>query len=436
MTGFGKDVSELSSVNDTLVKAMTSANVDLTMLGESMKYVGPVALSAGISFEETAAAVALLGNAGIQGSMAGTALRGAMTRLLTPSGEAATAMKKLGINALDSEGNLKSMTDIVKQLENSGMSTADAMTIFGQRAGPAMLALVEQGSGALSDMEESLLGAGGIAKQVADTQMEGLGGAITELKSAFEGLMIALSEDVIPIVTKLVDKLVPLLRKFTSLPQPVKIIIVAMAGLAAVVGPILILVGMMIPAITALSGVFAILSISMGPITLAILGIAAAITAGIIIWKNWDKIVAAFSKTWDKVWGAIEAPVRIALAAIKGYINLIIADLNRLIRGANLIDIKVPSWVPGLGGKGFNVNIPEIPKLASGGIVSKPTMAMIGEGGPEAVVPLNKAGGIGTTIVINITGPTYGFDDFDAKVAKAIRDGVRRGGFGGVLVTG
>ena len=118
---------------------------------------------------------------------------------------------------------------------------------------------------------------------------------------------------------------------------------------------------------------------------------------------------------------------------IKGYVNLWIEALNFLIRGANMINIKVPSWVPKFGGKGFSFNIPEIPKLASGGIVTSPTVAMIGERGPEAVIPLSK-GGVGG-ITINILGPTYGFDDFERRVGEAIVDGVRRGGFSRILAT-
>ena len=483
LTGFGKNTSELAHVNDVLVKAMTSANVDLTMLGESMKYVGPVAKSAGMGFEETAAAVALLGNAGIQGSMAGTALRGAMTKLLTPSEDAANVMAKLGVNALDSEGNLKSFTGIVGELEKSGASTADMMTIFGQRAGPAMMALVSQGSGALVGMTEQLKDSGGIAKSVADTQMEGLNGAITEMKSAFEGLMIVLSEDILPIITKLVDKLSPLLRMFSDAPKPIKIVVMVLAGILAVVGPLLIMIGFMIPAISALSGVMGILSISMGPITLIVLGIAAAIAAIILIWKNWDKIVNVFNATvkglkrvwnetfekiktvfavvvekisqvynsklgwllpggalikaikfvgenWDSIWNGMKETVRMMVNPIIGFINTIIGGLNK-------ISFKIPN-IPGIPGRGtqFGINIPKIPLMAKGGIVKSPTLAMIGEKGPEAVVPLGRGGGTGTTINVNIMGPTYGFDDFEKRVSQAVTDGVRRGGFSGVLQTG
>jgi len=199
------------------------------------------------------------------------------------------------------------------------------------------------------------------------------------------------------------------------------------------------------------------LNIAMGPIGLIILGIAAAIGVGILVWKNWDKIVAVFKEglenikpvfetvrefltgalddlkgKWDRIWNGMGDTVKLVWDGIKGYINLWIDALNFLIRGANQVNIKVPSWVPIVGGKGFNFNIPEIPSLASGGIVRSPTLAMVGERGPEAVIPLNKAG---SGITINILGPTYGFDDFEQKVGDAIVDGVRRGGFSGILAT-
>ena len=574
MTGFGMKVEDLGHINDVLVKGMTSANVDLTMLGESMKYVGPVAASAGMKFEETAAAGALLGNAGIQGSMAGTALRGAMTRLLTPSDEAAATMQKLGINALDSQGNLKSMQEIVAQLETSGMSTADAMTIFGQRAGPAMLALVEQGSGALSDMTKSLVNSGNIAEEVASTQMEGMSGAVTEMKSAFEGLMIAISEDILPVLTMLIDKVTPLIQKFASAPKPIKLIVIGIAALAAIMGPILLIIGMLIPGITALttgigvmSAAFGALNLSMGVVLLVVVGIAAAIAAIIIVWKNWDKVVAIFNKTievvkrtfatvsqavfdlfnskwgwllpggilfkaivglkkhWKDIWAAIRILAIVAWekisgkfvehfgwmlpggaihnaltrvkkkfdtpwngikakftvvsefvkdlwdkhfgwmrpggalfnaldslktkwntvwkaigAAMKGPVNAVIGGVNALLSAMNKISVgwepkklRGVTVVPGFEFKPFN--FAQIPQLASGGIVKSPTLAMIGERGPEAVVPLGRGGGMGTTININILGATYGMDDFERKVTHAVADGVRRGGFSGILAT-
>lgn len=194
LTGYGKSVEELGHVNDVLVKAMTSANVDLRMLGESMKYAGPVAAGVGMQFEEVAAAIGMMGNAGIQGSMAGTALRGAISALVNPTKQAYEKMAKMGLVVTDSSGKLKSLTGIVQELENSGADAADIMELFGQRAGPAMIALVDQGSDALAEFTRNLEQSEGAAKAIASVNMEGTKGALLELKSAGEAVAISIAE--------------------------------------------------------------------------------------------------------------------------------------------------------------------------------------------------------------------------------------------------
>src|SRR5690606_15498787 len=125
LTGYGLAVADLARVNDVLVSAMTGANTNLQQLGEAMKYAGPVASAAGVEFEEAAAAISLMSNAGIQGSMAGTSLRGALTRLLTPTGQVRDLIQQLGLNLYDANGNLLSMVEIVAELERSGASAGD-----------------------------------------------------------------------------------------------------------------------------------------------------------------------------------------------------------------------------------------------------------------------------------------------------------------------
>jgi TP901 family phage tail tape measure protein len=205
LTGYGKDVEDLAHVNDVLVATMTNANVDLNMLGESMKFVGPIASSVGVEFEEAAAAVGLLGNAGIQGSMAGTSLRGAISRLINPTEQAAGLMEELGITAMDAEGNFVGFESIVRQLEDSGANTAQMMSLFGDRAGPAMAALVDQGADALADLTKELEESGGTAERIAGVQMEGLLGAWKQIQSAAEGLFIEIGQNLAPSVQRLAD---------------------------------------------------------------------------------------------------------------------------------------------------------------------------------------------------------------------------------------
>ena len=127
------------------------------------------------------------------------------------------------------------------------------------------------------------------------------------------------------------------------------------------------------------------------------------------------------------------------MSGIKTAVNVIIEAINTFIRGFNRIKISVPSipkpsFLGGGSWGGFSVGVPqvpEIPTLAKGGIVNQPTLAMIGERGPEAVVPLNK--GMGMTVNITIQGDILGMDDFEERVTTVIRDSVLGGGFSGVL---
>ena len=120
MSGFGIQAEDVGQATDVLVTGFTSANTNLSQLGEAFKLGGPVAKAAGLSFEETAAALSLMGNAGFQSTLAGTALRGSITRLLNPTGEAQKIMAELGITATDTSGELLPLRDIIGQFEDCG----------------------------------------------------------------------------------------------------------------------------------------------------------------------------------------------------------------------------------------------------------------------------------------------------------------------------
>jgi TP901 family phage tail tape measure protein len=247
LSGFGIEVDQLGSVNDALVKTLTRTNTDLSQLGQAFKFVGPVAKGAGIEFNEVAAAIGLLGNAGIQAGMAGTSLRGAITALLNPSKQVSGIMQSLGLNVKDANGELLPLNEIIEQLEVSGASTGEMMQIFGQRAGPAMMALVEQGSEALRGLTEELDNSGGTAENIANIQMEGLNGAMTELKSAVEGFMIALGESgLLKAMTGFTKFLSTTVRALGNM-NPVFLTTVTIVGaFAAALGPLLIVSGSLI----------------------------------------------------------------------------------------------------------------------------------------------------------------------------------------------
>jgi len=217
MAGYGIAAEDLTKAVDVMTVGFTSANTDLQQLGEAFKFAGPVANAAGIDFEETAAALSLLGNAGFQSSLAGTALRGAITRLLNPTDEARAILERLGVTVVDSEGKMLPLVEIIRQFEGAGLTAADAMAIFGQRAGPGMLALIEQGSGALEQLTLEMQNSGGTAESIAQTQLDTFQGKITLLKSALEGMAITLGEAVVPILQRLVEWITPVVQRFSDM---------------------------------------------------------------------------------------------------------------------------------------------------------------------------------------------------------------------------
>ncbi|WP_407700465.1 phage tail tape measure protein [Streptomyces beihaiensis] len=217
LTGYGYKAKQTGKIVDVLAKTFTSTNTDLQQLGDAFKYAGPVAHSAGLKFEESAAAIGLMGNAGIQASLAGTSLRGAITRLLAPTDKIQAALDKLGVKVVDSHDKMLPLADIIDQLGKKGATTSDLMTIFGQRAGPAMAALIGQGAPALRKLTTQLEHAGGTADKIAKTQMKGLNGELTSLTSAWEGLMIQIGDTgVLTAATKAVGGVTSALRGLTG----------------------------------------------------------------------------------------------------------------------------------------------------------------------------------------------------------------------------
>ena len=151
-------------------------------------------------------------------SEAGTALRGAIARLLAPTNQVTEALDRLGVDVVDSSGNLLMLTDIIRNLEEADATTADMMTIFGLEAGPAMQALVSQGADALGDLATKLVDSGGTAARIANEQMKGLNGALKSLRSAVEGLAIAIAESgLLDWAEQLVDHVTELVRGLSDL---------------------------------------------------------------------------------------------------------------------------------------------------------------------------------------------------------------------------
>lgn len=202
LRGFGLEAEEAGHVADVLAENANRTNAAVSDTGEAMKYVAPLARAAGISFEETAAAIGIMANAGIKGSQAGTTLRGTISRLSKPTDDMRDAMEELGISFYDSNGKMKSLSEQVGMLEGafSGMTDEQKnnylVTLYGQEALSGMLALINEGQGSLTDLTKSYENCDGSAKKAADTMRDNLKGAIDELGGSAESLGIVFYEEV------------------------------------------------------------------------------------------------------------------------------------------------------------------------------------------------------------------------------------------------
>lgn len=314
LSQFNLKAEESARVADVFMTAIANSQATMDKLAYSMRYVGPVAHSLGISLEETTSYLMALYNAGYKGEQAGTILRNAFTRLMNVSDDAAMAIQNLGLSMQDVDPSVNSFRDILDKLSQAGASTSDIIKIFGQEAGPGVAAMMSIGADAIAEYQQKLEQAGGTAEKAAKEQMNTLQGQLDMLKSAFQELQLSLAEAVIPIIKSFINKLTSLVNWFNNLPEPVKKAISAFtlfSGVGLTVGGTLSMVlGTMmrmsqtfpmlgtvaVKSFTAISTALKFLAANPQwiAISAAIFGIVEVIK---LLYKHWDDVVGFINKT-------------------------------------------------------------------------------------------------------------------------------------------
>lgn len=352
---FGLEAGKATHVADVFAKAAADTNAEVGDMAEAMKYVGPVAGAMGISLEETAAAIGIMSNAGIKGSQAGTTLRTAMTRLANPTDKMKEVMESLGLEFFDSEGKMKSLSDITNELRDKTAGLTDEQksaalsTLFGKESLSGMLALVNASPDALAKQTQALRDSDGAAKQMADTMNSGTAGAIENLKGALESAGIAIGERLAPYINKAANFISKLVDKFNQLPGPVKDTIVIFGIIAAAIGPVLIIIGQLISAVGTIMSVFggvegaaaglsAAFGILTGPIGIVIGIIAGLITILIIAWNTSE----TFRNTIINGWNTIVSAVSPVIETFKTLVSEVFSYI--LSHSQGIIDGLVVAW--------------------------------------------------------------------------------------------
>lgn len=244
LTAFGLTAGDSAHFADVLATASNSANTNVAMLGESFKYVAPVAGALGYSAEDTAVALGLMANSGIKASQAGTALRTALTNMAKPTDDMAWAMNALGVSLTDGEGDMHSLMEVMDQLragfqggaitqEEYNKKYAELMGLYesgaikekdlakqlhaleiqlngtteaqraelaamlaGKEGMSGLLAIVNAGEEDYQKLADAIYSADGAAKEMAEIQLDNLAGQLDILKSAVEGFEIEFFQSV------------------------------------------------------------------------------------------------------------------------------------------------------------------------------------------------------------------------------------------------
>lgn len=393
MSGMGLQADQMGKLGDVLVGTFTRSNTNLQMLGETMKYAAPMARTYGVELEVAAAMAGKLGDAGLQGSMGGTALSTIMNRLATPPKAARKGLDELQVSTVDTNGDLRKMPDILKDIYDKTQAMGSAKrggllkAIAGAEAVKGMAQLVDQaGVGELQKLIATLRETQGEAAKTAGVMADNLKGDITTLGSAWEDFGIELEEQQDGVLRELAQSITGIIRgvknwakENPALSAGLVKTAALIAGLALAAGGLMLtLASALLPFVAlrlmlaqlgirlpGLMGMFMNLgknvlpfvgkallwlgrALMLNPIGIAISAIAAA---AYLIYDNWDAVKRYFASAWAEIRAGFDGgvggivtvlanfnPVGLMYQAFAGVLSYLGIDLpNRFTEFGNMI---------------------------------------------------------------------------------------------------
>lgn len=319
LTGFGLSAQDANHFADVLAATSSNANTNVELMGETFKYVSPLAGALGYSVEDVSTAIGLMANAGIKGSQAGTSLRSIMTRLSTDTSGAATALAELGVEIKNADGSMRPLGNVMEDMREAfaGLSEEEKVTLASTVAGTegmsGLLAIVNAAPEDFEKLTSAIANSDGAAQEMADTMSDNVQGKIATLRSKVEDLMIRAFEALQPAIEGVIealgwaadnaDKLIPVIGVVGAALVGLKVVNFAknlsgVAGVVKTVGtafsksllPVLsnmasTLITKVIPAVFSFGA-----ALLANPITWIVIGITAVIAAIVLLIANFDKV--------------------------------------------------------------------------------------------------------------------------------------------------
>ena len=394
MQQWGIDSKDMGDKMDYIFKVSQSTGMGFDELMTNMQQYGPQLQEMGYSFEQASALMGQMEKAGVNTSE----VLGAMKK-------AVGTLAKEGINASD---GMQLYYEKIKNAGTAAEATALANEVFGARAGSTMAAAIRDGSLAVDELTKSLQGnSESIDKAYWDTAdfAEKWGLLQNKFKVAFEPVAMAVFDgmaELMPVISNLMEKLTPVIAELVEKLAPLINEIFASFGdiITALLPPIMQIVEAILPALielmTALSPVIRFLATLIGSVLTQAINVVMPIIQNLIgIFTNLINFITnVFSGQWGEAWKSIVNVFKNIFGAVVNYafypLNALIGLINVAIEGFN--KIKLPDWVPGVGGKGINIPlIPmiSVPKFATGGFTNG--LSIAGEAGTEAVISFDRA---------------------------------------------
>lgn len=378
LTAFGLSAKDSTHFADVLAAASSNANTNVGMMGETFKYVAPVAGALGFSVEDVSTAIGLMANSGIKGSQAGTALRNIFTRLVKPTGDSAKVMEQLGISVTDSSGQMKDFNTIMGDLRKgfAGLSEAEkaqaASALAGQYGMSGLLAIVNTSEQDFNKLTDAINNADGASAQMAETMMDNLPGALTLFKSALEGLGIRVGEVMTPTITGIVKAFTNFVAWLTNASDRTIKFAVAMGTVLASLGPVLLIVGTMTRQVLTLVEAYQALNKVLAGRTIASILKSAAVKLKDVIATNLDtaanlRYQASLRGTFSPITTmisrilALAAAHKVATAAALGIVGAMAGLAIYMYQtGSSFEDVKNKATDM------FNSVVAKLPELISG----------------------------------------------------------------------
>jgi TP901 family phage tail tape measure protein len=421
--GYGIEAEGTAGAMDVLTKAFTTANTDLSELAGAFKMVGPVAKTAGMSFEMTTASLQVMADAGIIGTMAGRQLRRAMLRLVNPPGEAAKALEKLGVATNTADGRMRPFDQIVEELQPHLQDTAAMAEIFGTVAMPGMVAILEKGSDSLREMTAELQNADGTGKRIADTMVDNVAGSFTLLQSAVEGVWLAIGKQLEPLMRSFLrmgtsvaqfisGRVIP---AFAGLDPAIQIIVTALAAAAAAAGPLILAFGMLAPALPAIGTALVAVGSALSAPAIAI----GALVAIIGVWIARNETAMASVKALGKFFlGLGRTALKVGLMIING----VVWAIQKVLDGVAWLLKKIPGVETAIKGlTGFFDSAGDA--LLNWGTESENAADAAAEVAPVVEDMDGALGLLGDTLTNDVIPPTEETLENWEKIAKSWREG-------------